>query len=268
MLTHPTLEKMKALRLHGMAKAFEEQLQMTDMNEWSFEDRLGLLIDREASEKENRRLQSHLRKAKLGQSACVEDLDSNARRGLDKAITSKLITCDWIGEKLNVLITGATGTGKSYLACALGQKACRVGYSVEYHRAPRLFPELHLAKGDGRYETILRRLAKTDLVILDDWGLYPMNDEARRDCLELLEDRCGKRATLVTSQIPLSHWHETIGDPTLADAILDRLVHHAYKVELKGESMRKRTRKSDRESSDVKESTSTTESNKRQEGSK
>lgn len=240
MLTHPTLEKMKAMRLYGMAKAFEEQLQMTDISEFSFEDRLGLLIDREAIEKENRRLQSRLRKAKFGQFACVEDLDLTARRGLDQTLVRKLVGGDWIREQLNVLVTGPTGTGKSYLACALGQKACREGYSVEYHRAPRLFPELQLAKGDGRYETILRRLSKTDLMILDDWGLYPMTDDARRDCLELLEDRCGKRSTLVTSQIPIPHWHEAIGDPTLADAILDRLVHNAYKIELKGESMRKR----------------------------
>jgi DNA replication protein DnaC len=243
MLTHPTLEKMKAMRLHGMAKAFEEQLQMTDMSDFSFEERLGLLIDREANEKENRRLQSRLRKAKLAQQACVEDLELSGRRGLDKTFIAKLITCDWIGEGLNVITTGPTGTGKSYLACALGQKACREGYSVEYHRAPRLFPELHLAKGDGRYETILRRLAKTNLLIMDDWGLFSMNDEARRDCLELLEDRCGKHSTLVTSQIPITHWHEYIGDPTLADAILDRLIHNAYKIELKGESMRKQNNK-------------------------
>lgn len=242
MLTHPTLEKMKAMKLHGMAKAFEEQLQLNDMIEYSFEERLGLLIDREAIEKENRRLHTRLRKAKLAQSACVEDLEIAARRGLDQTLIAKLVACGWIAEPLNVIVTGATGTGKSYLACALGQKACREGYTVEYHRVPRLFPELHLARGDGRYETTLRRLAKTELVILDDWGLYPMNDEARRDCLELLEDRCGKRSTLVTSQIPLAHWHETIGDPTLADAILDRLVHNAYKIELKGESMRKRKR--------------------------
>jgi len=241
MLTHPTLEQMKALRLWGMAKALEEQLQMTDIGALSFEDRLGLLIDREAIEKENRRLQTRLRKAKLAQAACVEDLDCTARRGVDRTLAAKLIACDWIGERLNVIVTGPTGVGKSYWACALGQKACRDGYSVEYHRVPRLFPDLHLAKGDGRYETLLRRLAKTDLLILDDWGLYPMNDDARRDCLELLEDRCGKRSTVVTSQIPLDHWHETVGDPTLADAILDRLVHNAYKIELKGESMRKRT---------------------------
>ena len=185
-------------------------------------------------------MQTRLRQAKLAQSACVEDLDLKTRRGLDRTLAAKLIACDWIGEHLNLIVTGPTGTGKSYVACALGQKACREGYHVEYHRVPRLLPELHLAKGDGRYETILRRLAKTDLLILDDWGLYPMNDEVRRDCLELLEDRCGKCSTVVTSQIPLAHWHETIGDPTLADAILDRLIHNAYKIELQGESMRKR----------------------------
>ncbi len=243
MLTHPILEQMKAMRLFGMAKAFEEQLQMTDIDELRFEDRLGLLMDREKSEKDNRRLQSRLRKAKLAQSACVENLDLTARRGLDRTLITKLITCDWVREHLNVIATGPTGTGKSYLSCALGQKACREGYTVEYHRTPRLFPELHLAKGDGRYEAILRRLAKTDLIIVDDWGLYAMNDEARRDYLELLEDRCGKCSTLVTSQIPIQHWHETIGDPTLADAILDRLVHNAYKIELKGESMRKQKKK-------------------------
>ncbi|MCP4608216.1 MAG: ATP-binding protein [Planctomycetes bacterium] len=241
MLTHPTLEKMKSLRLSGMAKAYEEQLQTNDIDDLSFDERLGLLIDREEIEKSNKRLQTRLRKAKFAQSACVEDLDLKGRRGIDRTLSMKLIGCNWIGERLNFIATGSTGVGKSYLACALGQKACREGYTVEYHRAPRLFPELHLAKGDGRYETILRRIAKTDLLIIDDFGLHPMNDEARRDCLELIEDRCGKRSTLVTSQIPLDQWFDVIGDPTLADAILDRLVHNAYKVDLKGESMRKRT---------------------------
>ncbi len=243
MLTHPTLEKMKTLKLYGMSKSFEEQLQMPDMGELSFEERVGLMIDREATDKENRRLQTRLRKAKFGQSACVEDIDAAARRGLDKSLLATLIACEWIGSHLNLIVTGSTGVGKSYLACALGQKACRENYTVEYHRVPRLFPELSLAKGDGRYGTIMRRLAKTDMLILDDWGLFTFSDEARRDLLEVLEDRSGKRSTLITSQLPIEKWHEYLADPTLADAILDRIVHDAYKINLKGESMRKRKSK-------------------------
>jgi DNA replication protein DnaC len=243
MLTHPPLQKIKALKLHGMAKAFEEQLNMGDIGELSFEERLGLLIDREQTVKENRQMQTRLRKARLGQAACVEDLDFRAPRGMDRSLLATLVACEWIASHLNLLITGPTGVGKSYLACALGQKACREGYTVEYYRVSRLFPELSLAKGDGRYSTILRRLAKTDLLIWDDWGLSALNEEARRDLLELVEDRCGKRSTLMTSQLPIEHWHEIIGDPTLADAILDRLIHDAYQINLKGESMRKRMAK-------------------------
>lgn len=240
MLSHPTIEKMRALRLYGMAKAFEEQRSQPGMQELDFEERLGLLVDREQTEQENRRLQTRLRKAKLSQSACWEDVDWRSRRGLDKSLLTTLASCEWIRSRLNVILTGPTGVGKSYLACALGQKACREGYSVEYHRVPRLFPELSLGKGDGRYGTVLRRLARTDLVILDDWGLYPFTEESRRDLLEILEDRCGKRSTLVTGQLPIEQWHQAIGDPTLADAILDRIVHDAYKINLQGESMRKR----------------------------
>lgn len=239
MLTHPTLEKLHTLRLTGMLKALSEQQQMPDIDHLGFEERLGLLIDREMTERENRRLETRLKKAKLRHACCVEDLNFRAARGLDKALILSLAACAWIARGLNVLICGPTGVGKSYLACALGHKACLEGYSVLYLRLPRLFEELRLAKADGRYGKLMLGYARTDLLILDDWGLTPMTDPQRRDLLELLEDRYGKRSTIVTSQLPVSAWHEAVGDPTLADAILDRLVHNAHKIELKGDSMRK-----------------------------
>jgi len=239
MLTHPTLEKLHTLRLTGMLKALSEQQQMPDIDHLGFEERLGLLIDREMTERENRRLETRLKKAKLRHACCVEDLNFRAARGLDKALILSLAACAWIARGLNVLICGPTGVGKSYLACALGHKACLEGYSVLYLRLPRLFEELRLAKADGRYGKLILGYARTDLLILDDWGLTPMTDPQRRDLLELLEDRYGKRSTIVTSQLPVSAWHEAVGDPTLADAILDRLVHNAHKIELKGDSMRK-----------------------------
>jgi len=239
MLTHPTLEKLRALRLNGMLKALSEQQQMSDLGSLGFEERLGLLIDREMTDRDNRRLETRLKKAKLRHCCCMEDLDFKAARGLDKALTLSLAACTWIARGINVLICGPTGIGKSYLACALGHKACLEGYSTLYLRLPRLFEELRLAKADGRYGKLMLSYAKTDLLILDDWGLTPMTDPQRRDLLELLEDRYGKRSTIVTSQLPVNAWHEAIGDPTLADAILDRLVHNAYKLELKGDSMRK-----------------------------
>jgi len=239
MLTHPTLEKLRALRLNGMLKALSEQQQMSDLGSLGFEERLGLLIDREMTDRDNRRLETRLKKAKLRHCCCMEDLDFKAARGLDKALILSLAACTWIARGINVLICGPTGIGKSYLACALGHKACLEGYSTLYLRLPRLFEELRLAKADGRYGKLMLSYAKTDLLILDDWGLTPMTDPQRRDLLELLEDRYGKRSTIVTSQLPVQAWHEAIGDPTLADAILDRLVHNAYKLELKGDSMRK-----------------------------
>lgn len=239
MLTHPTLEKLQTLRLNGMRKALSEQQQMPQIDSLGFEERLGLLIDREVTERENRRLETQLKKAKLRHSCCLEDLEIKASRGLDKALILTLAACTWIARGINVLICGPTGVGKSYLACALGHKACLEGYSVLYLRLPRLFEELRLAKADGRYGKLMLGYAKTDLLILDDWGLTPMTDPQRRDLLEILEDRYGKRSTLVTSQLPVPAWHEAIGDPTLADAILDRLVHNAYKIGLKGDSMRK-----------------------------
>lgn len=239
MLTHPTLEKLQTLRLSGMLKALSEQQQMPQIDSLGFEERLGLLIDREVTERENRRLETQLKKAKLRHSCCLEDLEIKASRGLDKALILTLAACTWIARGINVLICGPTGVGKSYLACALGHKACLEGYSVLYLRLPRLFEELRLAKADGRYGKLMLGFAKTDLLILDDWGLTPMTDPQRRDLLEILEDRYGKRSTIVTSQLPVPAWHEAIGDPTLADAILDRLVHNAYKIGLKGDSMRK-----------------------------
>lgn len=239
MLNHPTLEKLHTLRLTGMLTALNEQQQMPEINSLGFDERLALLIDREVTERENRNLSTRLKKAKLRHSCCLEDLDVKASRGLDKTLILTLAVCTWIARGINVLICGPTGVGKSYLACALGHKACLEGYSSLYLRLPRLFEELRLAKADGRYGKLMLSYAKTDLLILDDWGLTPMTDPQRRDLLELLEDRYGKKSTIVTSQLPVTAWHEAIGDPTLADAILDRLVHNAYKIELKGESMRK-----------------------------
>ncbi len=239
MLTHPTLEKLRSLKLSGMVNALEEQIQM-DPRELSFEERLGLLVDREVTERRNRKLQTLLKKAKLRLNASIEDIDYRHPRGLDKSLILSLASCQWIEEHNNILITGPTGVGKSYLACALAQKACREGYRTLYFRLPRLLQELTMARGDGRYGKMLINLAKNDLLVIDDWGLTPLDDHGRRDILEILEDRHNIRSTIVTSQLPLNNWHEIIGDPTLADAILDRLVHNAYKITLKGESMRKR----------------------------
>ncbi len=243
MLTHPTLDKLQRLKLTGMYQALCEQSDMPDLETLGFEERLGLLVDRELTERDQRRLTTRLRSAKLRVSAAIEDIDYRHPRGLDKSVMAKLATCQWVRDRRNVLITGPTGIGKTWLACALGHKACRDGLSALYLRLPRLLQELPIAKGDGRYIRMMKALAKTDLLILDDWGLASLNDENRRDLLEMLEDRYDNRATIVTSQFPVEHWYDAIGDPTLADAILDRLVHNAYKIVLKGESMRKRKSK-------------------------
>jgi len=243
MLNHPTLDKLQTLRFTGMYKALAEQGQMPDIDSLSFEERLGLLIDREMTEREDRRLQTRLRKAKLKHNAAIEDVDYRSPRGLDKGLMLHLSGCQWIKEGLNLIINGPTGVGKTWIACALAHKACREGYSAQYLRLPRLFEELSLAHGDGRFPKLMTAFAKTDLLILDDWGLSKLSAEQRRDLLELLDDRHGTRSTIVTSQLPVDHWHEIIGDPTLADAILDRLIHNAYRIKLKGESMRKRQAK-------------------------
>ena len=240
MLMHPTIEKLESLRFTGMAKAFREQSEMENIDSLGFAERLGLLLDREVSERETRRLQTRLRKAKLRQHACLEDVDFKHPRGLDKSLIMRLGDCQWIKNHHNLIITGPTGVGKSYLACAFAQKACREEYNAIYLRISRMFETLSLAKGDGRYVKLLATFAKADLLVLDDYGLATLNQEQRHDLLEILEDRHQLKSTLVTSQLPLEHWHEQIGDPTMADAILDRLVHNAHTICLKGGSMRKK----------------------------
>ena len=240
MLMHPILDNLRSLRFFGMLSALEEQMKMPDIEKLSFEERFGLLVDREMIDRQNRRFKTRLSKAKLRQSACLEDIDFRHPRGLDKSLMMQLASGKWIKEANNVLIIGPTGVGKTYLACALAHKACQQDYSALYFRLPRLLQELDIAKGDGRYGKILKGFAKTNLLVIDDWGLKKFIKDQSHDILEILEDRHRLRSTLITSQIPVDHWHEIVGDPTLADAILDRLVHNAYRINLKGESMRKK----------------------------
>jgi DNA replication protein DnaC len=240
MLNNPTLEKLQGLRLNGMARAYEEQLATADIEELGFSDRFGLLVDREMTERDNRRLKNRLARARLRHMAAVEDIDFRTPRGLERSQFTALCSCQWVRDHQNVLITGASGLGKSFLACALAQKACREGFSALYHRLPRLLPSMAIAKADGSYSKLLVTLARADVLVLDDWGIHPLTDGSRRDLLEILEDRYDQRSTIVTSQLPVSSWHDALGDATLADAILDRLVHNAHRLQLKGkESVRK-----------------------------
>jgi len=243
MLIHPTIQNLKALKLFGMVHALETQMQMPQAQEMIFEDRLGLLVDTELTCRENRRLQIRLKAAKLRQSACPEDVDLKVSRCLDKTLWLSLVTSQWITQHQNILITGKTGVGKSYLACALAQKACRDGFTAVCERSSRLFQDLATAKVTGTYNKILSSIAKKDLLLVDDFGLSILSDSERHDLLEIIEDRYEKRSTIITSQLPLKHWHEIIGDPTIADAILDRLVHNAHEIALDGETMRDKKKK-------------------------
>src|SRR5918911_2947966 len=244
MLTHPTVEQLHQLGLAGMARAFAELEANPTSAALSHAEWLALLLDREITERYERRLRARLRFARLRHQAAVEDVDYRTARGLDRALFQALIAGRWIDEAQNLIIEGPTGTGKSWLACALGHKACRDNRSVLYQRVPKLFPELALARGDGRYARILRGLTGVQLLILDDWGLEPLDAGARRDLYEILEERYGRRSTILTSQIPVDKWHAFIGDPSYADAILDRLVHNAHRIDLAGDSLRRRRARS------------------------
>jgi DNA replication protein DnaC len=242
MMTQHTISQLKALRLDGIARAFEEQLTTTAAASLSFEERFGLLVDREIAWRDSKRLSRLLRAAKLKHpQACVEDIDYRPSRELDKRLMASLAGGDWVRRAQNLIFTGPTGVGKSWLACAFGNQAARQGFSVFYTRTSRLFEELRIAHGDGSFGRRLVQLAKTDVLILDDWGLSPMDQSARTDLLEVIDDRVGTRSAIITSQLPTEHWHAYLTDPTLADAILDRLIHQAHKIALKGESLRKKS---------------------------
>jgi DNA replication protein DnaC len=244
MLRQPLIGQLQALRLRGMAAALEHQQAQPDLAALSFEDRLGLLIQHELAERDSQRLHQRLRWAKLPLAACLEDLDTRTARGLDRGTLAQVTGLAWIAQHLNVLVTGPTGVGKSYLACAIGHAACRADHSVRAYRLPRLVDDLTRATALNNRSSFFRNLAKVELLILDDFGIAPLADQTRRDLLEILDDRYDKKSTLITSQLPVEQWHAYLGDPTLADAILDRLVHNAYRLTLKGDSMRKRQAKS------------------------
>jgi DNA replication protein DnaC len=234
--------KLSQIRLYGFAHALHEQLDLPDSYEHlAFADRVGFLVDREWTEREARSLTRRLQLAKLrDRTASVEDIDFRHPRGLDRNLVRRLSTCEWIQKKQNLIINGSTGCGKTFLACAFAHKACREGFSVVYRRVPRLLSELHIARGDGSLSRLLARWAKTDLLVLDDWGLAPLGPKERQDLLEVIEDRHGERSTVIAGQLPVKDWHKYIGDPAVADATLDRIVHSAHQITLKGESMRKK----------------------------
>jgi len=242
MLTHPTLDQLRALKLDGMAQAFVDLAAQDATRDLAHAEWLALLLDRETATRGTKRFQTRLRAARLRHSqAAIEDVDYRTPRRLDKALFQQLTTCRWIAEHRSLLVTGPCGVGKSWLSCALAQKACRDGHTVHYARVPRLFADIDLAHGDGRFARLFRMLVKVDLLVLDDWGPDRLSAGQRRDLMEIVEDRHGRGSILITSQLPVATWHEVIGEPTLGDAILDRIVHNAYRIELDGPSMRKLT---------------------------
>lgn len=248
MLIQATVEKMNAMKLSAMAEAFERQLASSEYAELSFEERVGLMVDTEWTARENRKLARRLRGAKMRHAACIEDINFKAPRGLNRQQVLTLGSCAWVGARHNVIVIGPTGIGKSYLSCAFVERACRKGFNAQYARAPRLLHELAVGRGDGSYTRLLARLAKLDLLAIDDWLLAPLKEPERRDLMEVIEDRAERASTLIASQLPIKDWHAVIGDPNQADALCDRLLHNAHRFELKGPSMRQtRTAPKDRE---------------------
>jgi DNA replication protein DnaC len=243
MLNNPTVDKMLELKLNGMVRALKQQQEMPQLSKLSFDERLGLLVDAEHTEREGVKLSQRLKTAKLRQSASIEDVDFELARNLDRKLVAQLANGAWLKEGLNVLITGPTGVGKSYLSCALAQKACRLGFSTSYLRAPRFFQELTVARLNGSYTKLLAKLAKLDLIVLDDFALVPVSEEQSRDLLEVTDDRCGRSSIILVSQLPVDNWHQTFANATLADAILDRVVHESYRFALDGDSIRKKKKK-------------------------
>lgn len=260
MLNEQTLEKLYAMKLNGMADAFKDQLQQPNLAELCFEERFGLLVDYHWSWTEQRRMKRLLSNAKLKINGCVEDIDFKTPRGINKSVILQLANCEWIKNAQNIIITGPTGVGKTYLTCALANRACRMGFSAFYIRIPNLFQQLAIARADGSYPRIMKKLTKTKVLVLDDLGLAPMSAAERRDLLEVIEDRHSLSSTIVATQLPIENWHDNIRDPTIADAILDRLIHNAHKINLKGESMRKLRAKASK-TREEKNDTDTTDSN-------
>jgi DNA replication protein DnaC len=253
MLTQPTIEKLNTMKLTAMARAFQTQMQFPDMAQLSFEERFGLIVDYQMTDLENRRMQNRLKTAKLRLSASIEDLDFRGDRNLDRSTIMSLAQNQWVKNHHNILITGPTGAGKSYLACALAQKACRDGHTVTYQRVSRLLQDISVARHDGRYHKLMNQVVKCEVLVLDDLLISPLSREEQKELLEIVEDRYDRKATIVTSQLAVKSWHAAMQDPTLADAILDRLVHNAYKVELQGDTMRRKRTTLDRKTKTVTE---------------
>ena len=248
MVNEETYRQLVEMKLFGLSQAFKEYLeQPVRSDELSFEERFGMMVDREWTERQTRRLKLRLAKSKLREPACVEDIDYHHPRGLDRSVIQRLATCQWVRAREDLIITGTSGLGKTWLSCALVQKACRDGHRALYARVPRLLEELYVARGTGTFSKAIDRLARPDVLVLDDFGLAPLSDTARRDLLEVIEERHGRRSTIVTSQLEVKHWHDLIGEPTIADAILDRLVAGAHRVELKGKTTMRGRRRGSRE---------------------